>query len=164
MVFVVAAALAAIEDESKRLSDPECLKPLAVSAAFALELQMPETKGTIGGIIASGRVPEIARILLGLEIANAEGVYMNFSQQTLKAAKGYDMCSMFCGSRGAYGVILSAVFRTCLINEKKEFPESSPVPFSPNRIHKAFKEAADPENLLNPWLYPQKEENNGTRQ
>ena len=33
---VVAAALAAIEDESKRLSDPECLKPLAASAALAL--------------------------------------------------------------------------------------------------------------------------------
>ena len=129
-----------------------------------LELQMPETKGTIGGIIASGRVPEIARILLGLEIANAEGVYMNFSQQTLKAAKGYDISSIFCGSRGAYGVILSAVFRTCLISEKKEYPPSSPVPFSPNRIHRKFKEAADPENLLNPWLYPQKEENNGTRQ
>ena len=122
-----------------------------------LDLQMPETAGTVGGIIASGRTPEIARILLGIEIGTAEGVYLDFSQQTLKAARGYDISSIFCGSRGAYGIILSAVLQTCLISEKRQFPPSSTVPFAPNKIHQAFKNYADPDNLLNPWLYPKQE-------
>lgn len=123
-----------------------------------MELQLPDTYGTIGGIIASGRAPEISRILLGIEIATADGAYLNFSQHMLKAARGYDISSIFCGSRGAYGVILSAVLKVCRIDDKKTFPKTSPVPFEPNEIHKAFKRAADPENLLNPWLYPLKEE------
>ena len=44
---VVAAALAAIKDESKRLSDPECLRPLAVSAALAL-----------AAVVAAATVPQ----------------------------------------------------------------------------------------------------------
>lgn len=125
-----------------------------------MELQMPDTFGTIGGIIASGRTPEITRILLGLEAATAEGVYLNFTQQTLKAARGYDISSIFCGSRGAYGIILSVVLQVCLISEKRIFPPAMPVPFRPEPVHRAFKEAVDPENLLNPWLYPGRKEDN----
>lgn len=123
-----------------------------------LDLQMPETEGTLGGIIASGRVPEIAKILLGMEIATAEGIYLNFTQQTLKAAKAYDICSLFCGSRGAYGVILSAVMQICHTCDRRDFTPTMPVPFAPEKIHRVFKKAVDPENFLNPWLYPQTEE------
>lgn len=124
-----------------------------------MELQMPETRGTLGGIIASGRTPDITKLLLGMEIATAKGEYLNFSHQTLAAAHGYDICSLFCGSRGAYGIILSVVLRICPLAEKREFPKLPPADFKTDYIYAEIKKAFDPENLLNPWIYNTAEEN-----
>jgi len=123
--------------------------------AEGMELPLPEIPGTVGGAIASKRCPEIEKILLGLEIVAADGTYLNFSSQTLKNVSGYDVCSLFCGSMGAYGIILSAVMRVNVISGgKTRRMKKQNADFKPNEYHIKLKRAMDPENLLNPWIYP----------
>ena len=123
-------------------------------AGFYLDL--PELKGSVGGLIASKACPDIRNFLLGLEIALADGSLLELGGRTVKNVAGYDAVKLFCGSLGAYGVILAATFAL----SAGEAPAQAPLDerpdwdaFEPDAIHRRLKKEFDPRNLLNPWVY-----------
>ncbi|OGS25866.1 MAG: hypothetical protein A3J70_01740 [Elusimicrobia bacterium RIFCSPHIGHO2_02_FULL_61_10] len=107
-------------------------------------------------MIASKACPEIRNPLLGLEIALADGSLLELGGKTVKNVAGYDAVKLFCGSLGAYGVILAATFALSAgeapardgFHERPDWDA-----FEPDAIHRRLKKEFDPRNLLNPWVY-----------
>ncbi len=132
----------------------EFLKQLK-DAGFHLDL--PETGGSVGGAIASA-CPGLREILLGLEIARSDGSLLDLGGRTVKNVAGYDAVRLFCGSMGAYGVILAATFSISAgpRRGREHAGLPAPVTFKPDSYHTRLKNALDPENLLNPWIYRNK--------
>ncbi len=123
-------------------------------AGFYLDL--PALKGSVGGLIASKICPDIRGVLLGLEVALADGSLLELGGKTVKNVAGYDAVKLFCGSLGAYGVILAATFalsadRAPARDGFHERPDWDA--FEPDAIHHRLKKEFDPRNLLNPWVY-----------
>ncbi len=124
-------------------------------AGFYLDL--PELKGSVGGLIASKACPDIRGHLLGLEVALADGSLLELGGKTVKNVAGYDAVKLFCGSLGAYGVIIAATFALSAgqAPDRKAAGETPPDwdAFEPDEIHRRLKREFDPRNLLNPWVY-----------
>ncbi len=120
-----------------------------------LNVELPDLKGSVGGVIASKVFPDLRDVLLGLEVVTADGEILELGGRTVKNVAGYDAVKLFCGSLGAYGVILAATFaltagarRHHAAFEEPRLPE-----FEPDTLHLRLKRALDPANLLNPWIY-----------
>jgi FAD/FMN-containing dehydrogenase len=125
-------------------------------AGFSVAL--PDMEGTLGGLIASKAWPPARDILLGMDVALANGSALSFGGKTVKNVAGYDVMKLFCGSLGAYGVILTVTLRTAFDAPREAGGEpdeagSNPEAFKPDEYHRRLKKAFDPENLLNPWIY-----------
>ncbi len=123
-------------------------------AGFYIDL--PRLKGSVGGLIASKACPEIRGPLLGLEVALADGSLLELGGKTVKNVAGYDAVKLFCGSLGAYGVILAATFALSAgqAPARKSRGETADWDlFEPGTIHLRLKKEFDPRNLLNPWVY-----------
>lgn len=123
-------------------------------AGFYLDL--PELKGSVGGLIASKACPEIRGLLLGLEVALADGTLLELGGKTVKNVAGYDAVKLFCGSLGAYGVILAATFALSAGDPPARGRFDEPPDwdaFEPGVIQSRLKKEFDPRNLLNPWVY-----------
>lgn len=121
-----------------------------------LALDLPQMEGTVGGLIASKSCPDVRPLLLGLEVASAEGVLLELGGKTVKNVAGYDAVRLLCGSMGAYAVILSATLALSASrsSDKKQRAEDGRAPdFKPGGMHRRLKERLDPRNLLNPWIY-----------
>jgi len=122
--------------------------------ACGLDIELPE-EGSVGGLIASKTLPGLRRILLGLDIAAADGTLMKFGGTTVKNVAGYDVVRLLCGSLGAYAVILAATFSVSARAARTpqegaaEFNDA----FDPDEYHRRLKKELDPQNLLNPWIY-----------
>lgn len=135
------------------LSFEELARQLA-EAGFYLDL--PALKGSVGGLIASKTCPDIRGVLLGLEVALADGSLLELGGKTVKNVAGYDAVKLFCGSLGAYGVILAATFALSAgkppardgFHERPDWDA-----FEPGVIQRRLKKEFDPRNLLNPWVY-----------
>ena len=141
------------------------LKKWLRKAGFAITL--PDMDGTLGGAIAAKAWPPLRHILLGMDVAMADGSVLSFGGKTVKNVAGYDALKLFCGSLGAYGVILTVTLRTVLdagpqepVKEdgaRFEPPHKQPAlgwaRFEPDEYHRRLKKAFDPGNLLNPWIY-----------
>ncbi|MEK7722389.1 MAG: FAD-binding protein, partial [Elusimicrobiota bacterium] len=134
-----------------------------------LYLDLPRLTGSIGGLIASKVCPDIRRCLLGLEVALADGSLLELGGKTVKNVAGYDAVSLYCGSLGAYGVIIAATFALRSLNcaaslhparqtpGRKRFKETPDWDvFEIDAIHRRLKREFDPRNLLNPWVYKSK--------
>ena len=124
--------------------------------AAGFHLDLPELKGSVGGLIASKVCPEIRGLLLGLEVATAAGELLELGGKTVKNVAGYDAVRLLCGSQGAYAVILSATFALSAGKERQRPPFAEPPAwdaFEPAEIHRRLKKEFDPQNLLNPWIY-----------
>jgi glycolate oxidase subunit GlcD len=123
-------------------------------AGFRLDL--PELGGSVGGLIASKVCPAIRGLLLGLEVATAEGELLELGGRTVKNVAGYDAVRLLCGSMGAYGVIMAATFALTAGKENDRAPFAEPAGwdlFEPGVLHRRLKSEFDPRNLLNPWIY-----------
>ena len=123
-------------------------------------LDLPPLKGSIGGLIASKIYPELRGTLLGLEVALADGSLLELGGKTVKNVAGYDAVRLYCGSLGAYGVIIAATFALSAGQAParagfKETPGWDA--FEPDAIHRRLKKEFDPRNLLNPWVYGDRE-------
>ena len=120
-----------------------------------LDLELPELKGSVGGLIASKAFPGIRDVLLGLEIASADGTLMEFGGKTVKNVAGYDVVRLLCGSMGAYAVILAATFSLSARprHESRAGESAHWDSFEPDEYHRRLKAEFDPQNLLNPWIY-----------
>ena len=121
-----------------------------------LYIELPQLKGSVGGLIAAKICPDLRGHLLGLEVALADGTLLELGGKTVKNVAGYDAIRLFCGSLGAYGVILAATFalsagRAPARPRFEENPDWDA--FEPDTIHRRLKKEFDPRNLLNPWVY-----------
>ena len=116
----------------------------------------------MGGVIASKAAPELREHLLGLEVATAAGELLELGGKTVKNVAGYDAVKLFCGSLGAYGVIIAATFALSAKPARdRKAPGAAAAPdlFEPDPCHLSLKRRLDPGNLLNPWIYRRAEEN-----
>ena len=116
-------------------------------------LAIPGLKGSLGGNIASKTFPDMRGLLLSLDLAMADGAALFLGGKTIKNVAGYDAVKLFCGSLGAYGVILSATLKISINDEREPDPEDPIAVFEPRDYHRRLKKALDPANLLNPWIY-----------
>ncbi len=129
--------------------------------ARGLRLDLPHLEGSVGGVIASKACPALREHLLGLEIVTPDGQLLELGGKTVKNVAGYDAVKLFCGSMGAYGVIIAATFALSArpAPDRKAEPEPPLTDFVPDPCHLALKRRLDPGNLLNPWIYRRSEEN-----
>ncbi len=121
-----------------------------------LNLDLPDLKGSVGGLIASKAFPGVKDLLLGLEVVTAEGELLELGGRTVKNVAGYDAVRLLCGSMGAYAVILAATFALSAGSRRAQaaFEEGPGAPaFAPDPYQVRLKRALDPRNLLNPWIY-----------
>ena len=116
-------------------------------------IMLPDLDGTLGGVIAAKVWPPARDILLGMDVAMADGSVLSFGGKTVKNVAGYDAMKLFCGSLGAYGVILTVTLRTALNAGSRADARTAPGEFKPDEYHRRLKKAFDPGNLLNPWIY-----------
>jgi glycolate oxidase subunit GlcD len=119
-------------------------------------LDLPDLEGSVGGLIASKVCPDIREPLLGLEVVTADGELLELGGKTVKNVAGYDAVRLFCGSMGAYGVIISATFALSARARRAQATFEEPAgwdAFEPDTYHARLKAALDPRNLLNPWIY-----------
>ncbi len=117
------------------------------------DIALPELEGTLGGAIAAKAWPPMRDILLGMDVALADGSVLSLGGKTVKNVAGYDAMKIFCGSMGAYGVILTVTLRTTLGAAPHEAVKDRAAAFEPGEHHRRLKKAVDPGNLLNPWIY-----------
>ncbi len=127
------------------------LKEWLKKAGFDIEL--PDLNGTLGGVISAKTWPPIRDILLGMDVALADGSVLSLGGKTVKNVAGYDAMKIFCGAMGAYGVILTVTLRTALRSGPRKAEAGAAAPFEPDEYHRRLKKAVDPRNLLNPWVY-----------
>ncbi|MEI7482623.1 MAG: FAD-linked oxidase C-terminal domain-containing protein [Elusimicrobiota bacterium] len=127
------------------------LKKWLKKAGFDIEL--PDLEGTLGGAAAAKAWPPMRDILLGMDVALADGKILSLGGKTVKNVAGYDAMKIFCGSMGAYGVILTVTLKTTLRAGLPGEVKGPKAPFKPEDHHRRLKKAVDPENLLNPWVY-----------
>lgn len=123
--------------------------------AEGLDLELPELKGSVGGLIASKAWPGVRGLILGLELVTADGTYHKFGGKTVKNVAGYDAAGLLCGSMGGYGVILAATLVASVRSKRQPAAADARVRgiFVPDEFHARLKKEFDPGNLLNPWLY-----------
>ncbi|MBI5743296.1 MAG: FAD-binding protein [Elusimicrobia bacterium] len=121
-----------------------------------LNVELPDLKGSVGGLIASKVFPGLRDVLLGLEVVTADGELLELGGRTVKNVAGYDAVKLFCGSMGAYGVIIAATFALSAGARRQHAAFEEPAAwdaFEPDTLHLRLKRALDPGNLLNPWIY-----------
>ena len=121
-----------------------------------LALELPDLKGSVGGLIASKVYPGIREVLLGLEVVTADGELLELGGKTVKNVAGYDAVKLLCGSMGAYCVVLAATFAVSAGARRQHAAFVEPAAwdaFEPETFHRRLKKALDPRDLLNPWIY-----------
>jgi FAD/FMN-containing dehydrogenase len=95
-----------------------CCNQSLAAAGFIVPALHRFDKGTVGGRLASvSSQPEIGhedgwmQSLLEIEVLLASGEILKSGSHCIKDVAGYDLRHLFTGSRGAFGIILSAAFR-----------------------------------------------------
>ena len=117
------------------------------------DIELPDLDGTLGGAISEKTWPPMRDILRGMDVALADGSVLSLGGKTVKNVAGYDAMKIFCGSMGAYGVILTVTLRTVIGTGLREAAACPKIPFKPDEYHRRLKKVVDPGNLLNPWIY-----------
>jgi len=121
-------------------------------------------RGTIGGRLAAissyveiGRFDGWNNYLLGLEIITSDGEFLKIGGRSIKDVAGYNLKSLFTGSRGAIGMIASAIFRTKPLDNKLPVVEResqnawSPSPAKQSaKYDPALKRLFDPRGRMRP--------------
>lgn len=125
-------------------------------AGFCVPVLSCLSAGTIGGRLASissrprkGYGDGWVRSLLGLEVVLPSGEKINLGGRCIKDVAGYDMRHLFTGSRGAAGVITSAVFRCKPLDKNTACEESSPE-YPHGEIHAEWRKLFDPDRRMRP--------------
>ncbi|MBI4801383.1 MAG: FAD-binding protein [Elusimicrobia bacterium] len=118
------------------------------------EIALPDLEGSLGGAIAAKTWPPLRNLILGMDIALADGAVLTLGGKIVKNVAGYDALKLLCGSLGAYAVILTVTLKTALRSHSAcGGTAGSESGFEPDEYHCRLKKAFDPRNLLNPWMY-----------
>ena len=102
----------------------------------AYRLTMPERQflplgyagceASLGGLLATNtsggkrlRYGGMRDLLLGIRVALPEGELLRYGGRVVKNVAGYDMCKLYIGSLGAFGVVTEATFRLSMLPEEE---------------------------------------------
>jgi FAD/FMN-containing dehydrogenase len=86
----------------------------------------PHERRTLGGLVASGRIPpkrmlygDLRDQLLALRVATARGTLVRYGRKVIKNVAGYDMNKLFLGSEGVFGVIVETTFKLAALPDQE---------------------------------------------
>ena len=89
-----------------------------------LPLGYPGGDASLGGLLATNtsggkrlRYGGMRDVLLGIRVALPEGELLRYGGRVVKNVAGYDMCKLYIGSLGAFGVVTEATFRLAMLPE-----------------------------------------------
>ena len=89
-----------------------------------LPLGCPGSGASLGGLLATNtsgskrlRYGGMRDVLLGIRAALPEGELLRYGGRVVKNVAGYDMCKLYIGSLGAFGVVTEATFRLSMLPE-----------------------------------------------
>jgi glycolate oxidase subunit GlcD len=128
---------------------------IAELAAQNIFLRLPNSGGTLGGLLAAKAAQVLRDDLLGMRLLLADGSVVEFGGKVVKNVAGYDVSRLILGSWGTLGVILDVTLKI-YSRLQGELRADNPRPFQPGPWQRNIKQAFDPENFLNPWLFPEK--------
>ncbi len=123
-------------------------------------------QGSIGGRLASvsslavvGRFDGWNHFLLGLDVVTPEGELIRMGGRNIKDVAGYNLRSLFTGSRGAIGIIVGATFRTIPLEanlpqfptaETKDKGSPEPIFYTGAKYEPSLKRLFDPRGRMCP--------------
>ena len=91
-----------------------------------LPLGYPGSAASLGGLLATNtsgvkrlRYGGVRDLLLGIRVALPEGELLRYGGRVVKNVAGYDLCKLYIGSLGAFGVVTEATFRLSMLPEEE---------------------------------------------
>ena len=91
-----------------------------------LPLGYPGSGASLGGLLATNtsgvkrlRYGGMRDLLLGIRVALPEGELLRYGGRVVKNVAGYDLCKLYIGSLGAFGVVTEATFRLAMLPEEE---------------------------------------------
>lgn len=91
-----------------------------------LPLGYPGSAASLGGLLATNtsgvkrlRYGGMRDLLLGVRVALPEGELLRYGGRVVKNVAGYDLCKLYIGSLGAFGVVTEATFRLSMLPEEE---------------------------------------------
>ena len=85
---------------------------------LALDPPDPDGRATIGGVVATGdsgplrhRFGSVRDLILGVQVALADGTVARAGSKVIKNVAGYDLAKLMCGSLGTLGVVCEITVR-----------------------------------------------------
>lgn len=91
-----------------------------------LPLGYPGSEASLGGTLATNtsgvkrlRYGGMRDLLLGIRVALPEGALLRYGGRVVKNVAGYDLCKLYIGSLGAFGVVTEATFRLSMLPEEE---------------------------------------------
>ncbi len=109
--------------------------------------QLPaDYPGSIGGLVATKSCPEFSLQLTGIEAILPNGDFVQYGGKLMKNAAGYNLCRLFAGSWGTFGLITQI---TCKIYAVEPSPAKTTVSsFPADALFQAVKNEIDPQHLF----------------
>jgi glycolate oxidase FAD binding subunit len=99
---------------------------LTIPGRQFLPLGYPGSEASLGGLLATNtsgvkrlRYGSLRDLLLGIRVALPEGELLRYGGRVVKNVAGYDLCKLYIGSLGAFGVVTEATFRLSMLPEEE---------------------------------------------
>ena len=99
---------------------------LTVPGRQFLPLGYSGSEASLGGLLATNTsggkrllYGGVRDLLLGIRVALPEGELLRYGGRVVKNVAGYDMCKLYIGSLGAFGVVTEATFRLAMVPEQE---------------------------------------------
>ncbi len=97
---------------------------LTIPGRQFLPLGCPGSEASLGGLLVTNtsgvkrlRYGGMRDLLLGIRVALPEGELLRYGGRVVKNVAGYDLCKLYIGSLGAFGVVTEATFRLSMLPE-----------------------------------------------
>ncbi len=123
-----------------------------VLAEQGLHVRLPESGGTVGGLLAARPSPDVREDILGVRALLSTGEVVELGGKVVKNVAGYDLSRLLLGTWGTFAVILEATFKL----HARSWPAKPAAEARPPRSWSPWalraRAAFDPEGRLNPWL------------
>ena len=99
---------------------------LTIPGRQFLPLGYPGSEASLGGLLATNtsgvkrlRYGGMRDLLLGIRVALPEGELLRYGGRVVKNVAGYDMCKLYIGSLGTFGVVTEVTFRLAMLPEEE---------------------------------------------
>ena len=99
---------------------------LTIPGRQFLPLGYPGSEASLAGLLATNtsgvkrlRYGGMRDLLLGVRVALPEGELLRYGGRVVKNVAGYDLCKLYIGSLGAFGVVTEATFRLAMLPEEE---------------------------------------------